>query len=280
VELDSREVARRDVPEPKLSDDLSAILAIDISGSMGKEVQGGKGGKRIAQARSAARAFINRLPLKSDCGLILFDHEIRPEDKLPPLRSRKPLLDIVDKMEERGGTAYLDAAREGIDMLARHKNAARKKAVVIMTDGVDLNSKATLDQVIKFAQAKSVNVYTVGIGEPGAGKPVTSVLVLDHSQSMELPADKDDPRPKIVAMHEAASRFVNLMPPTAATTVLPFGSTVDTPDDFSKDKKQLIAQIRALTPKGETAMLDAAYDAVATLAAVPGDINRAVVVMT
>ena len=56
--------------------------------------------------------------------------------------------------------------------------------------------------------------------------------------------------------------------------------SVDTPDDFSKDKKQLTAQIRALTPKGETAMLDAAYDAVATLAAVPGDMNRAVVVMT
>src|SRR5207244_7686033 len=138
---------------------------------------------------------------------ILFDHEIRPEDKLPPLRSRKPLLDIVEKMEERGGTAYLDAAREGIDMLARHKNAARKKAVIIMTDGVDLNSKATLDQVIKFAQAKNVNVYTVGIGEPGAGKPVTSVMVFDDSQRMELADDKDDPRPEYYAMHESYSRF-------------------------------------------------------------------------
>src|SRR5438094_5259443 len=152
VELDGVKVAELPVPEPKLSEDLSAVLAIDISGSMGKVVQGGKGGKRIAQARSAARSFINRLPKKADCGLILFDHEIKPEDRIAPEKNRKPLLEIVDKMEERGGTAYLDAAKDGIDMLARLKSGpARKKAVVIMTDGVDLNSKATLDEVIKFA---------------------------------------------------------------------------------------------------------------------------------
>ena len=80
---DGREVARCDVPEPKLSDELSAVLAIDISGSMAKDIQGNKENKkRIDQARIAAESFVKRLPARADCGLILFDHEIQPSEKV------------------------------------------------------------------------------------------------------------------------------------------------------------------------------------------------------
>jgi Mg-chelatase subunit ChlD len=281
VELDGREIERFDVPEAKISEELSTVLAVDISGSMGK-IDAGQKSPRIDQARAAAKAFVKGLPAKADCGLILFDHEIKKEDKAQPSPDRKPLWAILDKMQERGGTAYLDAAKEGVEMLAALKTAAgRKKALVILTDGVDLHSKkATKESVIKLAKGHHVQIYTIGIGEPGTNKPVTSVLVLDHSQSMELPANQDEKRSKIDALHEAASAFVDLMPNTAMTTVLAFGSTVDTPGEFSKDKARLIATIKALQPKGETAMLDAAYDAVATLSAQHGDMQRAVVVMT
>jgi len=280
---DEREVARLDVPAPKLSEELSAVLAIDISRSMAKDVQGNKENtKRIDQARIAAQSFLQRLPKKADCGLILFDHEIRPEEQVPPALDRKLLLDIVEKMEPRGGTAYLDAAQVGIQMLAEPKTntKTREKAVVIMTDGIDLNSTAKLPDVIGLAQKAKVKVHTIGIGEPGTGKPVNSVLVLDHSQSMEEPADDHDVRPKIEALHKAAARFVAIMPETARTTVLPFGSVVDVPDKLSNNKARLTWQIQGLKPHGETAMLDAAYDAIATLEAANLDGHRAVVVMT
>src|SRR5262245_2217245 len=71
VEEDGREVARFDVPPPRISEELSAVLAVDISGSMDKEVVGLQLlRKRIDQARLAARTFVDRLPLKADCGLI------------------------------------------------------------------------------------------------------------------------------------------------------------------------------------------------------------------
>jgi VWFA-related protein len=280
---DKREVARLDVPRPKISDELSAVLAIDISGSMGKDIQGKANSKRIDQARIAARSFMTSLPARADCGLILFDHEIRADEKIAPKSDRQMLHDLIDKMQARGGTAYLDAVKEGVAMLAKLPagNKHRSKAVVIMTDGVDLNSKTTLAEVIKYAKAEKVKVYTIGIGMPGTGQPVTSVLVLDHSQSMELPADDNDARPKIQALHTAASRFVEIMPKTAYTTVLPFGSIVDVPQNFTQDKHKLVQQINSLKPKGETAMLDAAYDAVATLeAARLVNHHLAVVVMT
>jgi VWFA-related protein len=291
VKEDNIEVARFDVPPPaKVNEDLSAVLTIDISGSMEKDIPGLKDNKRrIDQARVAALSFLQRFPAKGECGLILFDHEIRPDETVKPILDRKPLVQIVEKMEPRGGTAYLKATKQGVEMLAAlpsSKTKLRKKAVVVMTDGIDLNSERepqygeTLEQVIALARQNNVQVYTIGIGEPGTGKPVISMLVLDHSQSMELPADDTDTRPKIVALHKAASRFVTIMPPTARTTVLAFGSTVDPPGEFTQDSKKLKKIIEGLKPSGETAMLDAAYDAVATLAAYPTDGHRAVVVMT
>jgi VWFA-related protein len=291
IEEDGREVARLEVPPPaKANEDLSAVLAIDISGSMEKDIPGlQKDKKRIDQARVAATSFVQRLPGKAECGLILFDHEIRPDETVRPTFDRGPLVKIIRDMEPRGGTAYLKATKQGIEMLAglkTNKSNQRKKAVVIMTDGVDLNSerepkyKERLEDIIQLAREKKVQVYTIGIGEPGTGRPVISMLVLDHSQSMELPADNVDTRPKIEALHKAATRFVTIMPTHARTSVLAFGSTVDTPSEFSNDAVRLKKIIEGLTPKGETAMLDAAYDAVATLAAHPTDGHRAVVVMT
>jgi VWFA-related protein len=291
IEEDGREVARFDVPPPaKAPEELSAVLAIDISGSMEKEIPVlKKDNRRIDQARVAATSFLQRLMPKAECGLILFDHEIRPEETVKPTLDRGPLLKIIKEMEPRGGTAYLKAAKQGVEMLANlkaSKGKEKKRAVVIMTDGIDLNSerdpaaKERLDDVIDLAKKKNVQIYTIGIGEPGTGKPVISMLVLDHSQSMELPADDNDKRPKIEALHKAASRFVTIMPTHARTSILAFGSTVDAPGEFSNDAEKLRKTINALTPKGETAMLDAAYDAVATLAAYPTDGHRAVVVMT
>jgi VWFA-related protein len=283
VEEDERVVAKLDVPEPKLSEEVSAVLAIDISASMARDIQGNKENKkRIDQARIAATSFVGRLPRKADCGLILFDHEIRPEDKVPPSLDRKLLLEIIRKMEPRGGTAYLDATHAGIEMLAglHTKGRAREKAVVVMTDGVDLNSSVKLIEVINYAQSAKVKVHTIGIGEPGNGLPVNSVLVLDHSQSMQEPADDYDVRPKIEALHKAAARFVTIMPEHARTTILSFGSTVDMPENFSNDKDLLIRKIQGLRPHGETAMLDAAYEAIATVEAANLNGHRAVVVMT
>ena len=67
-----------------------------------------------------------------------------------------------------------------------------ERALVIMTDGIDLNSIASLEHVVADAKKNQVRVYTIGIGEPGRLDPVNSVLVLDHSGSMQAPADDAD----------------------------------------------------------------------------------------
>src|SRR5947209_3950407 len=83
----------------------------------------------------------------------------------PPTPARSALYKHIEAATPRGGTAYLDAALEAIEML--RLSAYPDKALVLMTDGLDLNSKSTLDQVILRAREAKVRVYPIGIGEPG-----------------------------------------------------------------------------------------------------------------
>ncbi|HMC63435.1 MAG TPA: VWA domain-containing protein, partial [Gemmataceae bacterium] len=260
-----------DVPRAKPVEEISAVLALDTSGSM-------KERNRMVQAKMAAELFLRRLPARADCGLILFDHEIRPP-VLAPTTDRGGLLQEIQAVQPRGGTAYLDAVAKGIETLARAPSR-REKAVVLMTDGVDLNSQMPLNLVINEAIKNKVKVFTVGIGEPGRQERVSTVLVLDHSGSMKPPADDLDITPKIKALHRAAARFIEIMPSTGLATIIAFSTEVDRPHDFTNDKHKLTSQVLKLQPQGETALFDAVYAALATLEAEGALGKRAVVAMT
>lgn len=272
IEEDGHEVKRVDMPRPVASDDLTVMLAIDTSGSM-------KEHGRIEQARAAADVFLAKLPTRSDCGLILFDHEIR--ERLAPIFERPPLLGKINLVQPRGGTAYLDAAADAVAML-HNTIRGRDRAVVLMTDGIDLNSKKTMAQVIADAKRERVRVFTVGIGEPGKLEQVNSVLVLDHSGSMKATASDKETAPKIDALHLAAERYVDSMSSKGRCSVIPFSSVVEKPWPFMEKTQgiALKAKIRQLQPFGETALIDATYEAINVLEADRPRGKRAVVTMT
>jgi VWFA-related protein len=274
VREDGKPVAEFDLSRPK-ANALTTVLAMDISGSMA-------GNGKIEQARNAANVFFDKLDARADSGLILFDHELRVREK--PVRDparvaehRARLRQEVQKAVPLGGTAYLQATYEAVEML---RDVPDHRAVVVMTDGVDLNSSVTLREVIKKAHALDVPVYTLGVGEPGRGERVTSVLVLDHSGSMAAPADDNDKVSKIEALHRAAGRFVDIMRPGAQTTLLPFSTRVERAEPFSADKAALKSRINKLEADGGTLLYDATYDAVLTLEAARPEGKRAVVVLT
>ena len=187
VQEDGQPVTDLEIFQPK-AQGLTAVLAMDISGSMESH-------NKIVEARKAANLFLDKLDPRSDSGLILFDHLLRVKE--PPGRDpsqfaahRVLLHQKVDAAKPSGGTAYLDATAEGLRML---QDIPGRRAVVLMTDGVDMNSTQTQKQVIELAKASHVPIYTIGIGDPGKNEQVTTVLVLDHSGSMAAKAsDADD----------------------------------------------------------------------------------------
>jgi VWFA-related protein len=260
-----------ELPQPQPSEDLAVVLAMDISSRM--KIHGG-----IDQARRASGVFFNSLPAKADCGLILFNHKV--VSTLPLSKDRGPLRSMIDAAQPRGGTAYLDAAEKAIAMLAQ--SPIKTRALVILTDGVDINSESTLDRVIALAKNAKVRIYTIGIGEPGRQDRVTSVLVLDKSGSMNLPANERDQVTKLQALKSAADLFINGIGSTRRTTIVEFSDEVQTPRGFTNDKYALRAIIKNLVGKGETAVFDAVYTAVMTLDADPDAAGgkRAVVALT
>lgn len=275
VEEDHRPVSDVQVQMPSALDTLTTILAIDMSGSMAER-------GKMEEAKQAAARFLDRLHGRADCGLILFDHELRVRE--PPVgdpqrfaKHRDRLRQIIRTAQPGGGTAYLDATAEALAML---RGAKGRKAVVLLTDGVDLNSRHAPAELIRLSQAAGVPVYTVGVGEPGKNEPVTTVLVLDQSGSMRHPAETGSRISKIEALRRAASRFVDLMRPGARTTLMPFNDIIETPRPFTNDKPTLKKRIQQLTPHGGTLLYDATYEAVQTLEAARPDGKRAVVVLT
>jgi VWFA-related protein len=271
IEEDGKKVRVVDLPRPTVSSELSTILALDTSGSM-------KEHNRMPMAREAAKTFLTKLPAPAYCGLVLFDHEIRKT--IDPTPNREPILAAVLAVAPRGGTAFRDAAFEAIGRLAKAPQG-HDRALVLMTDGADVNSTRSMDEVIGEAKKHKVRVYTIGIGTPGTFEQVSTALVLDRSGSMELPADDQDVgTPKIKALHTAAAAFVNMMSESGRVSLIAFGSQVEPPRAFSNNKAALKVHVNALAPAGETALFDAVYTGVATLEADGAKGKRAVVAMT
>jgi VWFA-related protein len=156
----------------------------------------------------------------------------------------------------------------------------RDRAVVVMTDGIDLNSEHSLLEVIAQAKKNKVRIYTVGIGAPGTFEKVSTALVLDHSGSMKAPAETSEKYSKITAMHLAAARFIKGISTTGRVSVIPFSSFVGKPRAFTNNKLELISNIQNLAAIGETALFDAIYNGISTVDADDPPGRRAVVAMT
>ncbi|MGL4553897.1 MAG: vWA domain-containing protein, partial [Gemmataceae bacterium] len=125
---------------------LSVVLAMDISGSMAR-------GNKMEEAKRAALAFLDKMDARADVGLVLFDHEVKTA--VPPARDparqrehRDRLRLLIRDAQPRGGTAYLDATVEASRLL---RGVPGRRAVIVMTDGMDTNSKASLAAAITAA---------------------------------------------------------------------------------------------------------------------------------
>jgi VWFA-related protein len=247
---DGKEV-HRFRPAGLRSQPMSVVLAMDTSGSMERE-------NRIAAAQRAANRFFDKLDERTPCGLVLFHHETWQREPLHAEKER--LRHLVNAARPAGGTAYLNATYDAIELLAGAENKDRR-AVVLMTDGRDVNSKRNLDDVVKQANRLNVRVYTLGLGKPGQQRPVRTVMVLDRSGSM---AD----RGKMDALKKAARRYVGLLPPELAdSTIIAFNDRVPMAGPFTSSRERLRKEIDQLIPSGGTALFDAIYEAVETLSA-------------
>ncbi len=79
------------------------------------------------------------------------------------------LREALDRVDSRGGTALYDAVIASADHLAKGAKK-EKKVLLVVTDGVDNESRESLEQAIRSVQSDNgPTIYTIGIlgDEPG-----------------------------------------------------------------------------------------------------------------
>ena len=131
------------------------VLAVDASNSMR--------GAAIENAMVAARAFVKSSASAQALGLVTFNGSVRVVVR--PTTDRSALAAALRTQPPLGEKTHLwDGVASAIDLLRRAKVTAG--SVVVLTDGRDIGSRTSAEQVVSKARAAGVRVFTVGLKSP------------------------------------------------------------------------------------------------------------------
>jgi tight adherence protein B len=134
----------------------SVVLAVDRSQSMR--------GKALADALAAARAFVGRKSLADRVAVVTFatQPQLLTRFSSATIDATSALRDLeVDPVQ---GTTLYDALVLSARTLRSEQDGAR--VIIVVTDGNETRSKASLSEAISAARAVGANVYVVAIESP------------------------------------------------------------------------------------------------------------------
>ncbi len=140
------------MPEPAPTTTIVAVV-LDTSGSLSSS--------DLALARHLATGLLSHLPEGGKMALFTFDDQSR--NILPPTSEANRVEAALDGVSRSGSyTALYDALYDS----TRHLSAvpARRRAVVILTDGRDENSALKLEDGLAVARTRGIPVFTIGVG--------------------------------------------------------------------------------------------------------------------
>ncbi len=78
-----------------------------------------------------------------------------------PSSDPRTIVEAIDAMRAGGGTALLDSVIDATKLLA---HAEGRRVMVLITDGFDENSRATVADAVQAVDASQATVYAIGVG--------------------------------------------------------------------------------------------------------------------
>lgn len=133
----------------------ASVVLLDTSSSM--EV-------RLSLARSAAIRFLDRLREEDVAAVYNFDSKVERVQDFSPGRDLAPM---AYGLRAKGMTRLNDAIVDAADALA--ERSEMRKAIVILSDGMDTSSKASADKAIESALGIGATIYAVDMSAAGGG---------------------------------------------------------------------------------------------------------------
>jgi Ca-activated chloride channel homolog len=125
-------------------------LVIDTSGSMRSKLQ---------TVSDAAVSLVKQMRMDDEAFVASFKAE--PELVQDFTADRRELEDAISELYTSGGTALLDAIIATADY-AQEKGKQRRKALVVVSDGLEKNSSVKEKDVMEAIKENEVQVYLVG----------------------------------------------------------------------------------------------------------------------
>jgi len=125
----------------------ASVILLDTSGSMEN---------RLSLARSAAIRFLDGLRDEDVAAVYKFDTKI---ERLQDFSSGRDLAPLAFGIKANGMTVLNDAIVQAASVLAERPE--KRKAILVLSDGLDTYSKATSGKALDSALAVGASIYTV-----------------------------------------------------------------------------------------------------------------------
>jgi Ca-activated chloride channel homolog len=133
----------------------ASVVLLDTSSSMET---------RLSLARSAAIRFLDRLREEDMAAVYKFDSDVKQVQEFSPSRDLAPM---AFGMRAKGMTKLNDAIVDAVKALAERQE--KRKAIVVLSDGLDTNSRASSDKALESALAIGATIYAVDMSSTEHG---------------------------------------------------------------------------------------------------------------
>ena len=185
----------------------SAILQlIDISGSMDEKLSNGK--TRLEAAIDSSRKSLGEIRPTDEIGVWAFTTGLsskidgKQNDILAEIRPFGELGSGKEKLQDdlgdllysnRAGTPLYDAVDMSYDYMKNHAETGRINAIVVISDGEDTDSKASINSLIQQIRkdtgeggnSKPVKIFAIGFGENADMDALNKLATASGGQSFD-----------------------------------------------------------------------------------------------
>ena len=201
------------LPEPRVLDSIrrawredrkpaNVLLVVDTSGSMNDE-------NRLVRAKQGLKVFFDQVGQQDSVGLTIFSDRIQPLIEVGPFTENEGRLrETVENLIADGGTSIYDATIAGFEQVRGQASPDRITAVVLLTDGEDTDSAASVEDAVRTVRAQGdsdnqVRVFTIAYsaGALGAAEALEAIAEASGGQP-----DEGDPE-DIESVYKSISSF-------------------------------------------------------------------------
>jgi len=186
-----------EVPSPEVIDAIQqlwqqkkksaeVVLVFDTSGSMNED-------QKIQNAREGAKQLVSLLSDNDTFSLLPFSSQMNwASQDIPMKQGRTQSLTVINSLFASGGTALYDSISAGYKHLEERQAAdpgrdSKIRAVVVLTDGADTESKMKLpplmEQIRFDGEQRTIRVFTIAYGNDAKQDILRSIAEATQAKS-------------------------------------------------------------------------------------------------